>query len=31
VKTLAPSPEEEAAATPPVQQSFVPLSSLKRQ
>jgi hypothetical protein len=31
VKTLAPTPEEEAAATPPVQQSFVPLSSLKRQ
>ena len=30
VKALAPSPEEAATAAPPVQQSFVPLSSLKR-
>jgi hypothetical protein len=30
VKALAPTPEEQAAAAPPVQQSFVPLSSLKR-
>ena len=30
VKAVAPTPEEAAAASPPVQQSFVPLSSLKR-
>ena len=30
VKAIAPTPEEEAAAAPPVQQTFVPLSSLKR-
>ncbi len=30
VKALAP-PEEQAAASSPVQQSFVPLSSLKRE
>lgn len=30
IKAVAPSPEEEAAAAPPVQQSFVPLSTLKR-
>jgi hypothetical protein len=30
VKAVAPTPEETAAAAPPVQQSFVPLSSLKR-
>jgi hypothetical protein len=30
VKAVAPTPEEAAAAAPPVQQSFVPLSSLKR-
>jgi hypothetical protein len=31
VKAIAPTPDDQAAATPPVQQSFVPLSSLKRQ
>jgi hypothetical protein len=31
VKALAPTPEEQAAAATPVQQSFVPLSSLKRE
>jgi hypothetical protein len=30
VKAIAPTPEEQASAVPPVQQSFVPLSSLKR-
>jgi hypothetical protein len=30
VKAIAPTSEEAAAAAPPVQQSFVPLSSLKR-
>jgi len=30
VKSIAPTPEEQAASAPPVQQSFVPLSSLKR-
>lgn len=30
VKAIAPTPEEEAASAPPVQQSFVPLSSLKK-
>jgi cell division protein FtsB len=30
IKTLAPTAEEIAASAPPVQQSFVPLSSLKR-
>jgi hypothetical protein len=29
VKALAPTPEEIAAATPPVQQTFVPLTSVK--
>ena len=31
VRAIAPTPEEEAAARPPVQQSFVPLTSLKRE
>jgi hypothetical protein len=30
VKALAPTPEERAAAQPPVQQSFVPLTSIKK-
>jgi hypothetical protein len=30
VKALAPTPEEAAAAAPPVRQTFVPLSNLKR-
>ena len=30
VKAVAPTPEQAAAAAPPVQQTFVPLSSLKR-
>ena len=30
VKALAPTPEEKAAMQPPVQQTFVPLSSIKR-
>jgi hypothetical protein len=30
VKAIAPTAQEQAAAAPPVQQSFVPLSSLKR-
>jgi hypothetical protein len=30
VRAIAPTPEEAAAATPPVQQTFVPLTSLKR-
>jgi hypothetical protein len=30
VKAIAPTAEEAAAAAPSVQQSFVPLSSLKR-
>ena len=29
VKALAPTPEEVAAATPPVKQTFVPLTSVK--
>jgi hypothetical protein len=30
VRAIAPTPAEVAAATPPVQQTFVPLTSLKR-
>jgi hypothetical protein len=30
VKAIAPTPEERAAALPPVQQSFVPLTSIKK-
>jgi hypothetical protein len=30
VKAIAPTPEEAAASAPSVQQSFVPLSSLKK-
>ena len=30
VKALAPTPEELAAAKPPVQQTFVPLTSIKK-
>jgi len=30
VKAIAPTPEEAAAAQPPVQQTFIPLSSIKR-
>lgn len=30
IKALAPTPEEKAAAQPLVQQTFVPLTSLKR-
>jgi hypothetical protein len=30
VKAIAPTAEETAASAPPVQQSFVPLSSLKK-
>ena len=30
VKAFAPTPEEQAAARPPVQETFVPLSSVKR-
>jgi hypothetical protein len=30
VKAIAPTPDERAAAQPPVQQTFVPLSSVKR-
>jgi hypothetical protein len=30
VRALAPTPEELAASAPPVQQTFVPLTSLKR-
>jgi hypothetical protein len=30
VKAIAPTPDELAAAQPPVQQTFVPLSSVKR-
>jgi hypothetical protein len=30
VKALAPTPEERAAAQPPVQPSFVPLTSIKK-
>ena len=30
VRALAPTPEEAAADRPPVQQTFVPLTSLKR-
>jgi hypothetical protein len=31
VRAIAPTPDEEAAARPPVQQTFVPLTSLKRE
>ena len=31
VRAIAPTPEEAAAAQPQVQQSFVPLTSLKRE
>lgn len=31
IRALAPTPDEEAAARPPVQQTFVPLTSLKRE
>ena len=31
VRAIAPTPEEDAAARPPVQQTFVPLTSLKRE
>ena len=31
VRAIAPTPEEEAAARPPVQQTFVPITSLKRE
>jgi hypothetical protein len=30
VKAFAPTPEDQAAPSPPVQQSFVPLTSLKK-
>lgn len=30
VKAMAPTPEEAAAAQPPVQQTFIPLASVKR-
>jgi hypothetical protein len=30
VRAIAPTPEEAAAAKPPAQQTFVPLTSLKR-
>lgn len=30
VKAIRPTPDEAAASAPPVQQSFVPLSSLKK-
>jgi hypothetical protein len=30
LKALAPTPEELAAAQPPVQQTFVPLTSIKK-
>ena len=30
LKAIAPTPEERAAAPPPVQQSFVPLTSIKK-
>jgi hypothetical protein len=30
VKAFAPTAEEKAAAAPPVQQTFVPLSSIKK-
>jgi len=30
VKAIAPTPEELAASQPPVQQTFVPLSSIKK-
>ena len=31
LRALAPTPDEETAARPPVQQTFVPLTSLKRE
>ena len=31
IRAIAPTPEEEAAARPAVQQTFVPLTSLKRE
>ena len=30
VKAIAPTPEERVAAQPPVQQTFVPLTSIKK-
>jgi len=30
VRAIAPTPEEAAAAQPPVQQTFVPLTNVKR-
>jgi hypothetical protein len=30
VRAIAPTPDEVAAAKPPVQQTFVPLASIKR-
>ena len=30
VRAIAPTPEEAAAAAPPVKQTFVPLSSIKK-
>jgi hypothetical protein len=30
IREIAPTPDEIAAAAPPVQQTFVPLTSLKR-
>ena len=30
VRAIAPTPEEAAASQPPVQQTFVPLTSIKR-
>lgn len=30
VKAIAPTPEEVAASQPPVQQTFIPLASMKR-
>ncbi len=30
VKAIAPTPEEFAASQPPVQQTFIPLASIKR-
>lgn len=30
IKAIAPTPEERAAAHPPIQQAFVPLTSIKK-
>ena len=30
IKAIAPTPEERAAANPPIQQTFVPLTSIKK-